>query len=292
MSIRVGVVGLGRMGAAMAARLIERGHQVSGWNRTLARAEAIDRLEVKPSPAAVVADADIVIVMLLDEAAARPVYHGETGLLAADLKHALIIDMSTLKPRDMLANAEAVRAVGGAFVACPVGGTVGPARSGKLLGLVGGDADVIERALPVLNDLCDRIERFAQPEAASAMKLAINLPLLAAFQALGESVLMTRDYGIAADRVVSIISQSPGGAPAIGLRREAILSEIGGKPAAVVGFSLDAVEKDLRLIDEVGGEAGFDLPLAESVRGQVHDAVREGWGERDLAALAAFNLRA
>jgi 3-hydroxyisobutyrate dehydrogenase-like beta-hydroxyacid dehydrogenase len=207
------------MGAAMAARLIERGHQVSGWNRTLARAEAIDRLEVKPSPAAVVADADIVIVMLLDEAAARPVYHGETGLLAADLKHALIIDMSTLKPRDMLANAEAVRAVGGAFVACPVGGTVGPARSGKLLGLVGGDADVIERALPVLNDLCDRIERFAQPEAASAMKLAINLPLLAAFQALGESVLMTRDYGIAADRVVSIISQSPGGAPAIGLRR-------------------------------------------------------------------------
>jgi 3-hydroxyisobutyrate dehydrogenase-like beta-hydroxyacid dehydrogenase len=292
MSVRVGMVGLGRMGAAMAARLIERGHQVSGWNRTASRAAAIQGLTVKASPAEIVASADIVIVMLLDEEAARPVYHGDAGLLAADLKDTVILDMSTLKPRDMLANAEAVRAVGGAFVACPVGGTVGPARAGKLLGLAGGEAAAIERALPVLNDLCDRIERFAEPEAASAMKLAINLPLLAAFQALGESILMTRDYGIAADRVVSIIGQSPGGAPAIGLRREAILSEISGKPASVVGFSLDAVEKDLRLIDEVGGEAGFDLPLALSVRGQVHDAVREGWGERDLAALAAFNLRA
>lgn len=292
MSVRVGMVGLGRMGAAMAARLIERGHQVSGWNRTASRAAAIQGLTVKASPAETVASADIVIVMLLDEEAARPVYHGDAGLLAADLKDTVILDMSTLKPRDMLANAEAVRAVGGAFVACPVGGTVGPARAGKLLGLAGGEAAAIERALPVLNDLCDRIERFAEPEAASAMKLAINLPLLAAFQALGESILMTRDYGIAADRVVSIIGQSPGGAPAIGLRREAILSEISGKPASVVGFSLDAVEKDLRLIDEVGGEAGFDLPLALSVRGQVHDAVREGWGERDLAALAAFNLRA
>ncbi|HQT86335.1 MAG: NADPH oxidoreductase [Acidiphilium sp. 37-64-53] len=292
MSVRVGMVGLGRMGAAMAARLIERGHQVSGWNRTASRAAAIQGLTVKASPAETVASADIVIVMLLDEEAARPVYHGDAGLLAADLKDTVILDMSTLKPRDMLANAEAVRAVGGAFVACPVGGTVGPARAGKLLGLAGGEAAAIERALPVLNDLCDRIERFAEPEAASAMKLAINLPLLAAFQALGESILMTRDYGIPADRVVSIIGQSPGGAPAIGLRREAILSEIGGKPASVVGFSLDAVEKDLRLIDEVGGEAGFDLPLALSVRGQVHDAVREGWGERDLAALAAFNLRA
>jgi 3-hydroxyisobutyrate dehydrogenase len=292
MSVRIGMVGLGRMGAAMAARLIERGHAVNGWNRTIARAEAIDGLEVKADPAAVVAASDIVIVMLLDESAARPTYHGEAGLLAADLKETLIIDMSTLKPGDMLANAEAVRAVGGAFVACPVGGTIGPARSGKLLGLAGGDADAIERGLPVLNDLCDRIERFDQPEAASAMKLAINLPLLAAFQALGESLLLTRDYGIAADRVVSIISKSPGGAPAIGLRRDAILSEIAGKSTEIVGFSLDAAEKDLRLIDEAGNEAGFDLPLAEAVRSHAHDAVREGWGERDLASLAAFNLRA
>jgi 3-hydroxyisobutyrate dehydrogenase-like beta-hydroxyacid dehydrogenase len=173
-----------------------------------------------------------------------------------------------------------------------VGGTIGPARSGKLLGLAGGDTASIDRAMPVLDELCDRIERFESPEAAAAMKLAINLPLLAAFQALGESALMARGYGITADRVVAIIGKSPGGAPAIGLRSAAILSEIGGNRADIVGFSLDAAEKDLRLIDEVGREAGFDMPLTEAVRGQAHDAVREGWGERDLAALAAFSLRA
>jgi 3-hydroxyisobutyrate dehydrogenase and related beta-hydroxyacid dehydrogenases len=292
MALRVGVVGLGRMGTAMAERLIERGHQVSGWNRTASRAASIGGLAAKSSPAEVVDASDVVIVMLLDEEAARPVYHGEAGLLAGDLKSCLIIDMSTLKPGDMLANAEAVRASGGEFVACPVGGTTGPARSGKLLGLAGSETAAIERAMPVLSDLCDRIERFDSPEAAAAMKLAINLPLLAAFQALGESALMARGYGITAERVVGIIGKSPGGAPAIGLRSAAILSEIGGDRAETVGFSLDAAEKDLRLIDEVGREAGFDMPLTEAVRGQAHDAVREGWGERDLAALAAFSLRA
>ncbi|MDD2875803.1 MAG: NAD(P)-dependent oxidoreductase [Acidiphilium sp.] len=292
MGLRIGVVGLGRMGAAIAARLIERGHDVCGWNRTVARSEAIEGLIVRASPAETVASTDTVIVMLLDEEAARPVYHGEAGLLSSDLGSTLILDMSTLKPADMLANAEAVRAAGGIFVGCPVGGTVGPARAGKLLGLAGGDSAAIDRAMPVLNELCDQIERFATPEAASAMKLAINLPLLVAFQALGEAALMTRPYGITQDRLVSIISGSPGGAPAIGLRREAVLAEMAGRPAHTVGFSLEAVEKDLRLIDEVGRAEGFDLPVTEAVRRFAHDAVREGWGERDLAALAAFNLRA
>ncbi|MGC9270473.1 NAD(P)-dependent oxidoreductase [Acidiphilium sp.] len=290
--MRIGMIGLGRMGAAMAARLLEQGYQVQGWNRTVARAAAIEGLVVGATPADVATESDVVIVMLLDEAAARAVYDEQDGVLAADLEATLIIDMSTLKPADMQANAEAVQARGGAFVACPVGGTIGPARSGRLLGLVGGDEDAIERAVPVLEVLCDRIERFTTPAAAAAMKLAINLPLLAAFQALGEAALITRDFDIAPDRLVAIIGASPGGAPAIGLRRAAIVAEMAGDEAAVVGFSLEAAEKDLRLIDEVGREAGFDLPLAEAVRSQAHDAVREGWGARDLAALAAFNLRA
>lgn len=292
MPSRIGVIGLGRMGSAMAARLIERGHAVHGWNRTAARAAAVPGLTVCATPADLAAQVDVVIVMLLDEQAAQPVYHGESGLLRADLAASLVIDMSTLKPSDMLTNAEAVRAAGGAFVACPVGGTVGPARAGTLLGLAGGDPATIDRALPVLNDLCDRIERFDTPEAASAMKLAINLPLLAAFQALGEAALITRGHGIAPERLVGIIAASPGGAPAIGLRRDAILAEMADEAAASVGFSLEAVEKDLRLIDEAGRDAGFDLPLTEAVRRLAHDAVREGWGERDLAALAAFNVRA
>lgn len=292
MGFKVGVIGLGRMGSAMAARLIEQGHEVCGWNRTIARAEAIQGLAVKASPAEIAATADFTIVMLLDEQAARVVYHTDDGLLASDLKSTIVIDMSTLKPRDMQANAEAVAAQGGRFIACPVGGTVGPARSGKLLGLAGGDPAVIEAAKSVLDELCDRLERFDTPQAAAAMKLAINLPLLAAFQALGEAALITRDFGIAPERLVGIIGQSSGGAPAIGKRASAIVSEMSGKASDSVGFSLEAVEKDLRLMDEVGNAEGFALPVVESVRRMAHDAVREGWGNRDLAALAAFNLRA
>lgn len=292
MSLKIGVIGLGRMGAAMAARLIERGHQVCGWNRTLARAAAVEGLAVKSSPAEVAAAADYVIVMLLDEAAARAVYHGEGGLLGATLRQALVIDMSTLKPADMQANAEAVTAQGGRFVACPVGGTVGPARSGKLLGLAGGDDATIDAATPVLDELCDRLERFETPQAASAMKLAVNLPLLAAFQALGEAALITRDYGITPERLLGIVGKSSGGAPALAIRSAAIITEMGGTQSDSVGFSIEAVEKDLRLMDEAGEGAGFNLKLVEAVRRTAHDAVREGWGGRDLAALAAFNLRA
>ena len=290
--MRIGVIGLGRMGAAMAARLIERGHEVSGWNRTAAKAESIAGLAVKASPASVVEASDAIIVMLLDENAARPVYQAEDGILAGDLRGRILIDMSTLKPEDMQAHAEAVAATGGGFVACPVGGTVGPARSGKLLGMVGGGAASIDRAMPVLSELCDRFETFETPAAAAAMKLAVNLPLLVAFQALGEAALLTRGYGIAPDRLVAIIGKSSGGAPAIGMRAAGLAAEMARTGAATVGFSLEAVEKDLRLIDEVGRAAGFDLPVTEAVRAMAHDAVREGWGERDLAALAAFNLRA
>ena len=290
--MKIGMIGLGRMGASMAARLIERGHEVAGWNRTRARAEAIEGLSVKDTPAAVVAGADAVIVMVLDEAASRQVYQGDGGLLSADLGGALVIDMSTLAPSEMAKRAEQATGAGAAFVACPVGGTVGPARNGQLLGLAGGQAAAIERARPVLDELCKAVEVFDTPAAAAAMKLAVNLPLLAAFQALGEAALITRGHDIPPQRFLDIIKQSPGSAPAIGMRADGILAEMEGKAPKVLGFSLDAVEKDLRLMDEVGQREGFALPVVEAVRKMAHAASNEGWGDRDLAALTAFNLRA
>lgn len=290
--MKIGMIGLGRMGAAMAARLIERGHEVAGWNRTRARAEEIQDLTVAESPAAVVEGADAVIVMVLDEAASRQVYKGEAGLVSADLGEALVIDMSTLAPAEMAKRAEEVTGAGGAFVACPVGGTVGPARNGQLLGLAGGTAAAVDRARPVLDELCKGIEVFDTPAAAAAMKLAINLPLLAAFQALGEAALITRGHDIPSQRFLDILKQSPGSAPAIGMRADGILAEMEGKAPKVIGFSIEAVEKDLRLMDELGRHEGFALPVVEAVRKMAHAAGNEGWGGRDLAALTAFNLRA
>lgn len=290
--MRVGMIGLGRMGSAMARRLIEQGHEVCGWNRTIERAREIDGMTVLDSPAAVAGAADFIIVMLLDEHASHAIYHGEDGLLRAPLAGKTVIDMSTLPP-DSMTQAEAyVRGKDGAFAGCPVGGTVGPARGGKLLGLLGGPAETRERVKPLLGDLCDRIQEFEVPGAASAMKLAVNLPLLVFFQALGEAALITRRFGIPPERFVEILAASPGSPPALRMRDDVVIASMHGEATPNPAFTLTAAEKDLRLADEEGEHAGYRLAVTKAARAMVHEALREGWEDRDLGALPAFDLRA
>src|SRR5579863_2475144 len=158
--MKVGVCGTGRMGAAIAQRLIEVGHEVGVWNRDATKTKPLVDAGAKAfaSPAALADGCDVVVVMLLNDAATEAVYRGPNGLLQAKLAGKLLIDMSTIQPQTMKSVGDAATKLGAAFVECPVGGTTGPAKEGKLLGLVGGsDADVA-RAMPVLEQLCRRIE--------------------------------------------------------------------------------------------------------------------------------------
>ena len=136
------------MGAAIAARLIDAGHELTVWNRTPDKAKplAAAGAKVAASPAALAGAVDTVITILTDAKAIEAVYHGPSGLLAGDVKGKLFIEMSTVQPETEVALAETVRRKGAAFVECPVGGTVGPAREGKLLGVAGGKAGGFRRA--------------------------------------------------------------------------------------------------------------------------------------------------
>src|ERR1700712_4779622 len=154
--MRIGVAGLGKMGSAMAARLAETGAGVVVWNRTRERAEA-SGFAVMDTPRALAEGSDIVMTSLFDAAALDAVFHGADGLLTA-ARGKLFIEMSTVRPAVQVALAAEVRAAGGTFVECPVGGTTGPARTGKLLGLVGAEPAHLERARPVLELLCRRVE--------------------------------------------------------------------------------------------------------------------------------------
>ena len=289
--MRVGMIGLGRMGTAMAERLVERGHEVAGWNRTMERVENVAGLTLTRSPAAVAEAMGFIIIMLYDEHAARAVYHGIGGLLSVSLIGKIVIDMSTLRPDTMSQLADDVVNRGGMFVACPVSGSVAPARQGTLFGLLGGAPAAREQAKPLLADLCDRLQEFDAPGAASAMKLAVNLPLLAFFQALGESALIARRFGIPPERFIDIISGTPGAPPALKMRAPDVIAGMRGEVPENPGFTLEAVEKDLRLVDEEGEHIGYTLALTKAVRAMVHEAVREGWEGRDLAALPSFGLR-
>src|SRR6202045_467185 len=158
--MHVGVAGLGRMGAAMAARLAEVGYQVSGWNRSAEKAKplAAVRGTIVETPAALAAGADTIITTLTDAAAIDAVYGGRDGLLSGPVEGRLFIEMSTVPPATEIALAAKVRAKGAAFVECPVGGTVGPARTGKLIGLMGAEEQDAVRARPLLEQLCRRLE--------------------------------------------------------------------------------------------------------------------------------------
>src|SRR3954470_15323660 len=158
--MKIGVCGTGRMGSSIAQRLMAVGHEVGVWNRNPEKTKPLTEAGAKlfASPAELVQGCEAVVVMLLNDAASEAVYRGPNGILKADLAGKLVIDMSTVRPDTMVALGAAVAGKGGAFVECPVGGSTEPAREGKLFGLAGGsDADVAE-AMPVLEQLCRRIE--------------------------------------------------------------------------------------------------------------------------------------
>jgi 3-hydroxyisobutyrate dehydrogenase len=134
--MRVGVAGLGRMGAAIAAHLIDVGHEVTVWNRTADKVRPLAAAGAKTaaSPAELASAVEAIVTILTNREAIAAVYEGPSGLLAGSVKGKLVIDMSTVQPETEVALAEKVRGKGATFVECPVGGTVGPARDGKLLG--------------------------------------------------------------------------------------------------------------------------------------------------------------
>src|ERR1044071_7378416 len=143
--MQIGIAGLGRMGAAMALRLMEVGHALTVWNRSPEKAKPVTDAGAKlvSSPEDVAEHSDAIITMLTDADAIDHVYNGEHGLLGGDVTAKLFIEMSTVRPEVQTALEKVVRASGGRFVECPVGGTTGPARQGKLFGFMGagpGDA--------------------------------------------------------------------------------------------------------------------------------------------------------
>ena len=287
--MRIGVAGLGRMGAALAARLGELGHDLAVWNRSADKAKPLIEAgaQAATSPAELAGKVEAIITILTDADAIDTVYRGEAGVLAADLSGKLIIEMSTVQPETEIALAEDVRRRGGAFVECPVGGTVMPARTGKLLGLAGGEDADVARARPILEGLCRRVEHLGPVGVGASMKLAINLPLLVSYQALGEAVTLCRHLGHDPKWLMELFADTSGGPNILKVRGPAIAEALsGGNPAPA--FDIGSIRKDLRTMLAEAKKLGASLPLAERTLAVFDEASQEGWDERDGASLPAF----
>ena len=261
--MKIAIAGTGRMGAAMAGRLVDRGHQVTVWNRTPQKTQALAAAGAKVAATALEAasDAEFIVTMLTDAAAIDATYRGERGLLAGEVRGKLFVDMSTVRPEVEKALAASVRAKGAALIECPVGGTVGPAKEGKLFGFVGGESADVERARPLLVELCRRVEHVGPIGAGASVKLAINLPLLVYYQALGEALSLCRGVGVEPARLIDIFSDTSGGPNMLKVRGPTIAAALQGKETAPVTFDIDLIRKDLRTMLEEAAGLRVSLPL-------------------------------
>jgi len=288
--LRIGIAGTGRMGTAIARRLLGFGHPVTVWNRTPEKTSVLAQAgaSTAATPADVTRASDIVITILTDSAAIKAVYKGPDGLLAGEPAGRLFLEMSTAPSQTKRALAHEVRAKGAAFVDCPVGGTVGPATEGTLLGLAGGNAEDIARAKPVLDQLCRRVEHVGPIGAGAAVKLAMNLTSLVYWQSFGEALALCKPLGLKAARLMELFAESSG-APKIFQRRAGdIAATLEGRDILPVKFDIDSVRKDLRTMIEEAETIGCQVPVAQRALECFDQAARDGLGGKDCATLPAI----
>jgi len=285
--LKIGIAGTGRMGGAIAQRLLGLGHEVTVWNRTVEKTRplAAAGARVAATPAHLAAACETVITILTDAQAIAAAYHGTDGLLSGSVSGKLFIEMSTVRPQTERALAEKIRAKGAAMVECPVGGTIGPAKDGKLFGFVGGEAADVARARPLLEQMCRRIEHVGPVGAGASMKLAINLPLLVFWQAFGEALALVRPLGLDAARLVDIFGDTSGGPTALRNRAAALAAAIQGKDTGPITVDIDAMRKDLRTMVEEAKALGTQLPVTSRALECYDQAAEAGLGKGDITGI-------
>jgi 3-hydroxyisobutyrate dehydrogenase len=290
--MQIALAGTGKMGAAMVRRLMASGHTVTVWNRTAARAQPLldEGATWAASPAALAASADIVLTMLIDEAALDEVYLGADGLLSGPVAGRLFIDMSTVSPAKPQQIGARVQAAGASFLECPVGGSVGPAKEGRLLGFVGGTAEDLARARPVLESLCRRIEHVGPLGAGATMKLTINLPLMVYWQTLSEALSLVQPLGLDPARVVDILADTSGGPNMLKVRGAAIAQALSGQ-AGPVSVDVATMRKDMRAMLAQGAALGARLPLTETALRTFEQAAAQGMDAADCTELPVWWLK-
>lgn len=283
----VALIGVGRMGGAMARTLHRGGHPLVLWNRDITKAEAVAAVtgaEVAATAGAAVAAADLVLSSLADDAAMLSVYLAEGGVLSGLRPGTVVVDTSTVDPATSVTVGEAVEAVGADFLDAPVSGSVGTVEAGALTFMVGGETAVLGRARPVLETLGGKIVHTGGRGTGAVTKLAVNGLVHGLNIALSEALVLAEKAGVERSVAYEVFAGGAGGAPFVQYKREAYEHP----DSAPVAFTLDLVEKDLELITGLGRKVGAPMAQAETGLGIVRKAIDKGLGSRDLSAVAVY----
>ena len=288
--MHIGIAGIGKMGAAIAQRLMEVGHKVSVWNCSADKTKPVvdAGASAAATPAELATNAEAVITILTDAAAIDAVYSGPAGLLSGNVKGKLFIEMSTVPPAVPVALAQKVRAAGAAMVECPVGGSTGPARQGKLLGLMGAEPADAVRAKPILDQLCRRVEHAGPVGSGAVLKFTVNMPLMIYWQALGEALALCRSLNLDPERLIDMLTETSGAANVLKVRGPGIAAMLKGGDGGPVTFNVDGAIKDLRAMLAEGKAQGVELPLVERSLACYEEAQRKVTGDAEISAVSVY----
>ena len=282
--MKVGLVGLGRMGSAIAQRLGECGHEVIAWDKN-AKAVAAqgNRVRAADNPRAVAAAAEIVLSIITEDKGVRRVFTGSDGFLAGDVAGKLFIEMSTLQPMTHRALAPQVAAKGARLIDSPVLGSIPTVREGKLCALVGGDAADVARARSVLDHLTRRVIHLGPNGAGCAMKLAINLGMAVQLQALAKSLALGLSEGLTLDQMLDVMSDAVTATPWF----KGKLPVLKGEPGDIT-LDVRTLRKDMMSAIATGACNGVAMPATSGALASLAAAVAGGWGDKDLAEVPQF----
>lgn len=279
---KLGFVGLGLMGSRIAKRLLDAGHQVSGYNRTQAKAEALIQagLVWKNSPGEVAQAADITFSMVTDTAALSYIVEGDDGILAGLSAGKIYVEMSTVSPKAIRLLSGRVAVTGAQMLEAPVSGSLPAAEGGTLILYVGGKAETLEQVRPVFEQISQKIIHVGDNGQAIAMKIAINLNLPSQLVSLFEGVLLAERSGVPRATAIDGLLNSVAASTAMKYRGPFML-----KMPDEVWFSAAMMKKDIQLALELGEEAGVELKTAKLVDELLDQAIAQGWGDQDFAVL-------
>ena len=277
-SPRIGILGLGRMGRALAARLAGQGFQVAGWTRSGA-APLAGALRITPCAdiPAIAAAADILLLSLSDDAAVSGVIR---DLLRGDLAGKLIVDTSTIGPDTLRSHAEAIHRAGGAALDAPISGGPDMVAAGKAGFYIGGAPADVARFQPVAAALADRIHHVGALGAGAAAKIVNNMMLMGFWEALKEALQLGKRAGLDLDTMLKILSTSPAASGAFQHRLPVLKGE-----SDAVGFPVSGVVKDGRMFSRVAAMLQVETPAitAAMISFGAYDAA--GHGDDDLARM-------
>jgi len=284
----IAVLGLGNMGAGMARRLLKAGYEVTVYNRTRERAEALaaEGAVMATLPKLAAERADMVIAMLADDHASRAAWTGDAGALAGVRPGTVLMDSSTLSVEWVRELAAAAAAHACPFIEAPVTGSKPQAEAGELLFLAGGDAATIDSVRPILAAMSRAIVHLGPIGSGATMKLVNNFLCGVQAASLAEALAVIETSGLNRDAAFDILANGAPGSPLVkGVGKRMLARDYR------VNFALHLMLKDMTYAVAEGARHGVVLSMAETAREKFQAAVSAGLGEKDFAAVSELDRR-